>query len=128
MKICIRVFILALLTAGLLNAAGFEKEAASRSAKVVLSSEKSLVVGANTVELLVTLDNRPIEDASVDVKVFMPAMPGMPAMESTVAASGLGQGRFKAEVNFSMQGTWQIHVLITPKTGKKIRVKTSVNI
>jgi len=128
MKAALKFFIMVCLTAGLLNAAGFEKEAVSRSAKVVLSSEKSLVVGANTVELLVTLDDRTIEDASVDVKVFMPAMPGMPAMESTVAASSLGQGRFKAEVNFSMQGTWQIHVLITPKTGKKIRVKTSVNI
>jgi len=128
MKAVLRFFIMVFLAAGLLNAAGFEKEAASRGAKVVLSSEKQLAVGANTVELLVTLENRAIEDAAVALKVFMPAMPGMPAMESTVAASSLGQGRFKAEVNFSMRGTWQIHVLITPKTGKKIRVKTSVNI
>jgi hypothetical protein len=60
--------------------------------------------------------------------VFMPAMPGMPAMESMVDAVSLGNGRYKADVNFSMPGTWQIHILITPKTGRKIRVKTSVNI
>jgi hypothetical protein len=128
MKPFIRIFIAALLSTLMLAAAGFEKEAASRGAKVVLSSDKPLAVGSNTVKLLVTLENRAIEDAAVSLKVFMPAMPGMPAMESTVAAGSLGQGRFTAEVNFSMRGTWQIHILITPKTGKKIRVKTSVNI
>jgi hypothetical protein len=128
MKIWIRIFILTLLTAGLLNAAGFEKEAMSQTAKVVLSAEKPLVVGNNTVELLITLDNAAAEGAEVALKVFMPAMPGMPAMESTVEAESLGSGRYKADVNFAMSGTWQIHILITPKTGKKIRVKTSVNI
>ena len=128
MKTLIKIFILAFLTAGLLNAAGFEKEAISQTAKVVLSAEKPLVVGNNTVELLVTLDNAVAEDAAVALKVFMPAMPGMPAMESRVEAESLGSGRYKADLNFSMPGTWQIHVLITPKTGKKIRIKTSVNI
>ena len=128
MKRWIKIFILALLSAGLLNAAAFEKEAVSQTAKVLLSADKPLAVGANTVELLVTLDNAVADGAAVAVKVFMPAMPGMPAMESTVDAVSLGGGRYKADVNFSMPGTWQIHILITPETGRKIRVKTSVNI
>ena len=128
MKTFIRIFILAILAAGLLNGAGFEKEAVSQTAKVVLSADKPLAVGNNTVELLVTLDNAVADGAAVALKVFMPAMPGMPAMESTVEAESLGNGRYKADVNFTMPGTWQIHVLITPKTGRKIRVKTSVNI
>lgn len=128
MKTFIRIFILAILAAGLLNGAGFEKEAVSQTAKVVLSADKPLAVGNNTVELLVTLDNAAAKEAAVALKVFMPAMPGMPAMESTVEAESLGNGRYKADVNFTMPGTWQIHVLITPKTGRKIRVKTSVNI
>jgi len=128
MKTFIRIFILAILAAGLLNGAGFEKEAVSQTAKVVLSADKPLAVGNNTVELLVTLDNAAAKEAAVALKVFMPAMPGMPAMESMVDAVSLGNGRYKADVNFSMPGTWQIHILITPKTGRKIRVKTSVNI
>jgi hypothetical protein len=55
-------------------------------------------------------------------------MPGMPAMESVAKATSLGGGKYRADVNFAMGGTWQIHILITPKTGKRIRVKTSVNI
>ena len=31
-------------------------------------------------------------------------------------------------VNLAMGGTWQVHVFITPKEGKKIRAKTSLNI
>lgn len=128
MKTLIKIFILALLSAGLLNAAAFEKEAKSATATVVMTSQKPLVVGSNTIELQITLANEAVEGAEVTLKSFMPAMPGMPAMESTVDAASLGNGRYKAEVNFSMSGTWQIHIMITPETGRKIRVKTSVNI
>jgi hypothetical protein len=27
-----------------------------------------------------------------------------------------------------MGGTWQVHIFLTPKTGKKVRVKSSVNL
>jgi len=58
----------------------------------------------------------------------MPAMPGMPYMESLSDAKSLGNGEFEANVNLSMGGTWQVHIFITPKEGKKIRAKTSLNI
>jgi hypothetical protein len=128
MRTVIKLFITVILATGLLNAAAFEKEAKSATATVVMTSQKPLVVGSNTIELQITLDNEAVEGAEVTLKSFMPAMPGMPAMENTVEASSLGNGRFKAEVNFSMSGTWQIHILITPETGRKMRVKTSVNI
>jgi hypothetical protein len=58
----------------------------------------------------------------------MPAMPGMPAMESRSTATPVGEGRYEAIVTLAMSGTWQIHIFLTPKSGKKIRVKTSVNV
>ena len=119
---------MAMITTGLLHAAGFEKTATFKTTKVAMSAEKPLAVGSNTLELMLTLDGKVSEGAAVSLKIFMPAMPGMPAMESAVDATSLGGGKYKADVNFSMAGTWQIHVLITPKTGKRIRVKTSVNI
>ena len=39
------------------------------------------------------------------VKVFMPAMPGMPYMESVSEAKNLGNGKFETNVNISMGGT-----------------------
>ena len=67
-------------------------------------------------------------DAEVTIKAFMPAMPGMPAMESKVKATSLGNGMYEAKLNLAMNGTWQIHIFITPKSGKKSRVKTSINV
>lgn len=128
MKTLIQIFMMTILATALLNGAGFEKVAKFRTAKVVLTSEKPLVVGNNNIELMLTLKEKVSEGVKVTVKAFMPAMPGMPAMESVNEATSLGDGKYKANVNFAMGGTWQIHILITPKTGKKIRVKTSVNI
>ncbi|MGB5966626.1 MAG: FixH family protein [Sulfurimonadaceae bacterium] len=128
MKIFIRIFIMAILATTLLNGAGFEKVAKFKTTKVLMTSEKPLVVGNNNLELMLTLKEKVSEGAKVTLKAFMPAMPGMPMMESVNEATSIGAGKYKVNVNFAMGGTWQIHILITPETGKKIRVKTSVNI
>jgi len=57
----------------------------------------------------------------------MPAMPGMPAMSSKANAKNLGNGKYKATLNLAMSGTWQLHIFITPKTGKRSRVKATLN-
>ncbi len=111
-----------------LHAAAFEKEALSRTTTVQLSAEKPLVVGNNVIDLVLTREGKVLSDATVVVKAFMPAMPGMPYMESKVTAAPLGKGHYRVELNFSMGGTWQIHVFVIPKEGKKVRIKTSVNL
>ena len=125
MKTITKIFLAALLAVSTMQAAAFEKEAKSRSAKVTVSSEKPITTGYNSLDILV---EKKFADAAVKVKVFMPAMPGMPYMDNIADAKNLGHGKFKTDINFSMGGTWQIHIFITPKSGKKIRVKTSVNI
>ncbi|WP_294963295.1 FixH family protein [Sulfurimonas sp.] len=125
MKTIAKIFLVALLAAGTMQAAAFEKVAKSRSAKVTISSEKPITTGYNDLNILI---DEKFADAAVKIKVFMPAMPGMPYMDNVAEAKNLGHGKFTTNVNFSMGGTWQIHIFITPKTGKKIRVKTSVNI
>ncbi len=116
------------LASSLLHAAAFEKQARSRSAKVLISSDKPLTVGSNTLYFDIRVKGKVPADARVAVKVFMPAMPGMPAMQSRADAVSLGNGKYKATVNTAMRGTWQLHIFITPKTGKKIRVKSSFNL
>ncbi|NOQ30301.1 MAG: hypothetical protein GQ570_04165 [Helicobacteraceae bacterium] len=126
MKTVAKIFILAILGVSLLQGAAFEKVAKSRTTQVELSSEKPLTTGNNTIDLVVT--NEKLNGAKVTMKVFMPAMPGMPYMETTSEAKDLGNGKYRAHVNLSMGGTWQVHIFITPKNGKKIRAKTSINI
>lgn len=126
MKTSIKIFIVMLLSTILLQAGAFEKVADSKAVKVTMSSEKPLTTGDNTIKLNIT--DVKYENAKVSVKVFMPAMPGMPAMEHKADAKNLGNGHYEVDVNFSMSGTWQIHIFVAPKTGKKVRVKSSVNI
>ena len=109
------------------NAAGFEKTAKAKAIQVVMSAEKPLVVGINTIKLHVANKGEAV-DGDVTVKVFMPAMPGMPYMEEKAAAKALGSGNYEAQVALSMGGTWQIHIFVTTKSGKKYRVKSSLNI
>ena len=111
-----------------LNAAAFEKKAHSRSAEVVISSDKPLAVGSNVLDFDIKLKSNDSGIKSVDVKVFMPAMPGMPAMESKSSAKKRADGKYEAAVNMQMNGTWQIQIFIVPNEGKKIRVKSSVNL
>ncbi len=126
MKTLAKILLIAILGASLLQAAAFEKQAKTRAAKVVLSSQKPLTTGSNTLHISVGGDK--FKDADVSIKIFMPAMPGMPYMEARADAKNLGNGLYEAKVNLAMGGTWQVHIFITPKNGKKIRAKTSINI
>ena len=117
-----------LLISASLNAAAFEKNAKSRSAEVTISSEKPLATGNNTLDFAIRLKDNDSGIKEVEVKAFMPAMPGMPAMESKGKAVKKGDGLYQAAVDLSMSGTWQIHIVIVPNKGKKMRVKSSLNL
>ena len=121
----ILIFILTLTS---LYGAAFEKEAKSRNALITLSSDKPLVVGNNTIVFEVKKNGKLTTGDKITVKAFMPAMPGMPYMENKDVAHELGNGKYESLVNFSMGGTWQIQIFVTPEHGKKYRVKTSVNL
>jgi hypothetical protein len=126
MKIVTKLFMIALLGVSLAQAAAFERIVKSGATDVVLSSQKPLSTGENTLQLKV--QNQKYADATVSLKVFMPAMPGMPYMESTADAVSLEDGAFEADINLSMGGTWQVHIFITTQDGQKLRLKTSLNI
>lgn len=110
----------------ILDAAAFQKDVKSRDTKVHITSQKELNVGSNTLILDIKKNTQVVAGAKVSLKIFMPAMPGMPAMKSITDAQELGNGKYEAKINLSMGGTWQVHIYITPIVGKKIRVKTSI--
>jgi len=114
------------LSFSLAQAVAFSKDAKYRTTKIHITSEKPLTTGKNTFVLDISQKGK-APNATVAVKAFMPAMPGMPAMESKTTAKNLGNGKYEITLNIAMSGTWQIHIFITPKEGRKSRVKTSIN-
>lgn len=127
MKTFIKILLVMVTSATLLQAATFEKDAKFRTTQVHISAQKPLTSGMNELEFVIKKDNTLIRDAKVSIKAFMPAMPGMPAMSFKADALQTDDGKYSAKLNFSMNGTWQLHIFITPKSGKKMRVKTSLN-
>ncbi len=115
------------LSSSLLNAAAFSKDAKFRTTKVHITSQKPLTTGSNVLVFNIKKDAKALSNSKVSIKAFMPAMPGMPKMESKVDAKDLGNGNYEAKLNIAMGGTWQIHIFITPAQGKRSRVKTSIN-
>lgn len=124
----LRIITVLALMLTLSHAAGFEKQISSKKAEATLSADKPLVVGENRLTFHITKAGKAIDGAKVKVKFFMPAMPGMPYMEEVREAKNLGGGNYAVNANFSMGGTWQLHLFVTPEEGKKFRLKSSVNI
>ena len=64
-------------------------------------------------------------DAKVRIEYSMPAMPGMPAMNYKADAELKGY-EYKAKMNLSMSGAWNVAVKIT-RGGKTTTVKFNVD-
>jgi hypothetical protein len=103
---------------------GFTKSGKAGSLDVTYSSAKTLVVGDNTINVSIKDAGKAVTDAKVELKIFMPEMPGMPYMEEvkTMATSG---DNYSGNVNFSMGGTWQVKIFVE-KDGKKYKYSSSV--
>ena len=127
MKTLAKIFFALLLGTTLVHAAAFSKDAKFRTTTVHITADKPLTTGSNRVVVIIKKNGKLIKDAKVALKAFMPAMPGMPAMSFKANAKNLGNGQYKATLNLAMSGTWQLHIFITPKTGKRSRIKTTLN-
>lgn len=84
------------------------------------------VVGDNNITVEIKdLSGKYVTDAKVKVDYSMPAMPGMPAMNYKTDAELKGN-EYKAKMNLSMSGSWNIAVKIT-KSGKTVSMKFNVD-
>ena len=93
--------------------------------KVVISTLKPFVNGNNEVEIVILNAGKTVDNAEVKVKFFMPEMPGMPYMEYETQAK-LVNGKYKADVHLSMNGTWQYQLKFRTDDKKVRSVKGSV--
>lgn len=121
------VVLLALFVAGVAFAKDYtvQKKAGDYSVDIRMDRNPP-VVGANNVEIVIKdKAGKAVTDAKVLVTAAMPAMPGMPAMENKAEAS-LDGGKYKAKVDLSMGGSWNMSVRIT-QGGKTATAKYTVD-
>ena len=95
--------------------------------KLMITSDKPLVVGNNDISVMLEKDEKTLTTAKVKIKFFMPEMPGMPYMEYKEKLK-LDEKSYKGKVNFSMGGTWQYHLKFKTDDGKVHKVRGSVNL
>ncbi len=85
------------------------------------------IVGDNNLSIAIKdASGKNVTDAKVKVDYGMPAMPGMPAMNYKTDMTLKGN-EFKAKVNFSMSGSWNMTVQIS-QAEKVRRVKLNVDV
>ncbi len=121
------IALLAVLVAGTVFAKEYsvQKKAGDFSVDIKMDKDPP-VVGTNRVEIAVTdKAGKAVADAKVLVTASMPAMPGMPATENKGEAK-LDGGKYKAKIELSMGGSWNMSVRIT-QGGKTSTAKWTVD-
>jgi hypothetical protein len=116
MKKAFTVFSLAVLALMLVFscAKGYESQKSAGDLKVTLFVERyPLVKGDNSLNVKVAdAAGKPITDAAVAVRYFMPPMPGMAPMEYKTQAVMKGDG-YSFSANIPMEGGWKAEVSVT---------------
>ena len=116
-----------LLVAGIAYAKDYEVKKKAGEYDVEARIDKNPpVVGDNNIEIKIKdTSGKHVTDAKVVVEYSMPAMPGMPAMNYKTDTELKGN-EYKAKMNLSMSGSWNIAVKIT-RVGKTSSMKFTVD-
>ena len=126
-KLLVAIFAVLLGLNAAFAAEALSKKGMAGSLEVEYSTLKPISQGMNLIKVKVMEGAKEVKDAKVSVIASMPAMPGMHAMEEKVDAK-YTNGAYEANVVFSMNGTWQISIVVETSDGKKQRLKSSVNL
>lgn len=116
-----------LLIAGFAYAKDYEVKKKAGDYDVEIKIDKNPpVVGNNNIEIEIKdAKGNYVTDARVKVEYSMPAMPGMPPMNYKTDTK-LDGNEYKATMNLSMSGPWNITLRIT-REGKTSRAKFSID-
>jgi len=127
MKRLVLAVMMVLLVAGTAAAKNYEVTKKAGDYSVVVAIDKNPpTTGDNNLSVSVKDGaGAGVADAKVSVEYSMPAMPGMPAMNYKTNAEWTGK-EYKAKVNFSMSGSWNMVIKII-RAGKTAQVKFTVD-
>jgi Cu(I)/Ag(I) efflux system membrane fusion protein len=70
----------------------------------------------------------PVSTAHVEVKVRMQAMGAMPAMGGPASVTEVGEGRYRADFELAMGGTWNVEIAAKPADGPMARAEGSLTV
>jgi hypothetical protein len=128
MKKMVLTVMVFLLVAGVAMAKDFEVTKKAGDYNVVVKIDKNPpVTGDNNISIaLKDASGADVKDAKVAIEYSMPAMPGMPAMKYK-ADGALNGSEYRAKLNFSMSGAWDVALRITQGT-KKAQAKFNVDV
>ncbi|HTF99213.1 MAG TPA: FixH family protein [Nitrospirota bacterium] len=92
---------------------GYETQKTSGDMTITLAAGAyPLVKGDNNLTIkAVDASGKPLSNAKVDVRYYMPPMPGMAPMEYTTQAAPKGDA-FSFNANISMEGGWRVDVSV----------------
>ncbi|MDP2276752.1 MAG: FixH family protein [Nitrospirota bacterium] len=114
MKKLVVFTLILLLTAGIAYAKDYEVKKKAGGYNVIVKVDKNPpVVGDNNITIdIKDAAGKNVTDAKVKVEYSMPAMSGMPAMNYKTDTELKGY-EYKAKMNLSMAGSWNVVVKIT---------------
>jgi len=97
---------------------GYESQKSVGNMSITLAaSGYPLVLGNNALSVkIASPEGKAVTEAKVDVRYYMPAMPGMAPMEYTTSAALKGDA-YTFDANFPMEGGWKIDVSMTAPGG-----------
>jgi hypothetical protein len=103
---------------------GYEKSTVAGDLTITLSVDRyPLVKGDNMLSVKAAdSSGKPVTDAAVSVRYFMPAMPGMAPMDFNTQAMLKGD-RYAFSANVPMEGGWKAEVSVT-RPGKPVATAT----
>jgi Cu(I)/Ag(I) efflux system membrane fusion protein len=85
-------------------------------------------VGSNVLWIeLRDAQGEPLPEAPLDVRVVMHAMGAMPAMGGPASVQALGDGRYRADFDLDMGGTWQLELEARPPGRAPLRAEGSLS-
>ncbi len=108
------ISLILVLISGIAYAKDYEVKKKAGDYNVEIKIDKNPpVVGENNISIEIKdSENKYVLDAKVRVEYSMPAMPGMPPMNYKTDAELKGE-KYRATMNLSMAGPWNIAVKIT---------------
>ncbi len=117
-----------ILIAGIAYAKNYEVKKKAGDYDVVATLDNNPPVAGDNLLTVAIKDasGKAVTDAKVKVDYSMPAMPGMPAMNYKADAK-LDGSQYKATMNLSMSGGWNVAVKIT-KGGKTSTMKFNLDV
>lgn len=108
------VFVLvAAVLAGFSFSKGYESQKKAAGLNIALKADRyPLIKGDNNVTLTVTdAAGKAVTDANVDIRFFMPPMPGMAPMEDRIRPKQKGN-EYSFIVNPGMEGGWKVEATV----------------